>query len=641
MRGLVVGRLLGGDLHAVLRVVHQALDAVVGVVGGRVDADAVAAGLADDQLLTPVTEDVGGETGRALGGVAGVVAVGGEEGREGAVLLHLGDGRGRICVAVEDLALEVAVPVAQEVDRRTAAGERVAGHIEHRRAAVLLIAPKLGAGVVRPDIVAAAAASVAVGIVMVEDDLLLVGIVEGDAVAGALLLVADIDLDAGIRRVEVADVHRVAVALLGGVVELAVVVDDGGAGDDLLLAVVVDVGGHGIVVAVAVGIGGGIGGPGVIHPELLELLVLHGIGRGGQTSVVAAAGHDAGMDAVQIGDRAPEAVHAVGLVAGLAPLGRVAAAGLIVDGIEGSAGGAVEEGIILRAGVDEAVAVTVVLGGIADDLAGAVLGAVSGLAGHLALAVEVEVPHEELRIVRTCADVHAEVDAPEAGAVQAVAVDEDIAGLALLGIVLGVIGIPLEEELVLAVPVHIAHGHVVRGVAAARLGELDVEIRRRGRDLAGVVGDALGAAPALHAVGVGCTAGLVEEAGRALGVAVVLGRAGVDLLAAAEEAELRVIRVRGEESPAHEHPAVRLDGADAAVEVLDDIARGLVIGGVIGSGGGYGQCSGEHRAPCGEPHRGREQRGGDSSGPVLLHNDPPLLDVCFLSRTCPAPLAGR
>ena len=65
-------------------------------------------------------------------------------------------------------------------------------------------------------------------------------------------------------------------------------------------------------------------------------------------------------------------------------------------------------------------------------------GAVGGLHGDLGLAVAVVVVDLELGVVRAGPDVPAEVDPPQAGAVELVGVDVDVAGVAGLGVVLGV-----------------------------------------------------------------------------------------------------------------------------------------------------------------------------------------------------------
>ena len=75
--------------------------------------------------------------------------------------------------------------------------------------------------------------------------------VPGLLVAPLLVLVDAEDFEAGPRRVEVADVERVAVPQAGGEEPLAVVVDDHRPVDDLVLAVAVDVGDAEAVVPLA------------------------------------------------------------------------------------------------------------------------------------------------------------------------------------------------------------------------------------------------------------------------------------------------------------------------------------------------------------------------------------------------------
>ena len=52
------------------------------------------------------------------------------------------------------------------------------------------------------------------------------------------------------------------------------------------------------------------------------------------------------------------------------------------------------------------------------------------------LAVTVVIIHLELGIVGACSDIHAEVNAPEFGAVELVAVDIDVIGLTTIRVVL-------------------------------------------------------------------------------------------------------------------------------------------------------------------------------------------------------------
>lgn len=112
MRRLVVGSVLRGDLYTVLRVVHQTLYTVVRVVGSRIDADAAAVSLADNEFLAPVAENISAQTRSALCRVAGVTAVCRKQicySGLACIAGQLGYGSRRISVAVKYLALKVTV----------------------------------------------------------------------------------------------------------------------------------------------------------------------------------------------------------------------------------------------------------------------------------------------------------------------------------------------------------------------------------------------------------------------------------------------------------------------------------------------------------------------------------------------------
>src|SRR5690606_26866980 len=109
--------------------------------------------------------------------------------------------------------------------------------------------------------------------------------------------------------------------------------------------------------------------------------------------------------------------------------------------------------------------------------------AVLGVAGHLraggglehglGAAVAVEVVDQELGVVGTGADVDAQVDPPQQGAVELVGVEVGVAGVAALGDVLGVGRVPLDDVLVLPVAVDVADAEVVGGVRVRLAGRGD------------------------------------------------------------------------------------------------------------------------------------------------------------------------
>src|SRR5437762_2892806 len=61
VRGLVVADVLGGDGEAILRVVHQGGDAVVGGNCCCVNSQGVVVGGAENHFFAPVAEEVGAE----------------------------------------------------------------------------------------------------------------------------------------------------------------------------------------------------------------------------------------------------------------------------------------------------------------------------------------------------------------------------------------------------------------------------------------------------------------------------------------------------------------------------------------------------------------------------------------------------
>ena len=96
-------------------------------------------------------------------------------------------------------------------------------------------------------------------------------------------------------------------------------------------------------------------------------------------------------------------------------------------------------------------------------------GAVAGLHHHLGTSVTVEVVDHELCVVCSCPDVTPQVDAPQAASVEFVAVEQDVACIAVVCIVVCVRGVPLQDDLVFAIAIHIAYRAVVGAVAVAAI----------------------------------------------------------------------------------------------------------------------------------------------------------------------------
>ena len=107
--------------------------------------------------------------------------------------------------------------------------------------------------------------------------------------------------------------------------------------------------------------------------------------------------------------------------------------------------------------------------------AGPIKRAGRGLDHDFGHAVAVEVIDQVLGIVRAGSDIGSQVDTPKLLSVQGVRVQQHIAGAAAKRIVLGIRGIPLEDDLVASVPVEVPDRTVVGAVEVGFVG------RRAGR----------------------------------------------------------------------------------------------------------------------------------------------------------------
>ena len=87
-----------------------------------------------------------------------------------------------------------------------------------------------------------------------------------------------------------------------------------------------------------------------------------------------------------------------------------------------------------------------------------------GLTNQFSLAVAIEIIDEKLGIVRTGTDVLTQIDAPELGAIQFVAIQDDIARIAIVRIIMGVTWIPFQNQFIFSIAIHIAHAAIVWGI---------------------------------------------------------------------------------------------------------------------------------------------------------------------------------
>ena len=542
----------------------------------------------EDHLLAPVAQQVAAEVGRGFGAVAGGASESDQAG--GAVSCPLVD-----LVAVEQFVLQVAVPVDTEIDAGLGSGELLALAGVDARARGR---PHLGAGGARVDVAGHAATVVRV-VVGAPQDLAGLRVVQLVSVRDAGVLVDLPHFQPRVVGIEIAHVHRVAVPEAGAVHELAVVVDGARAFDDLVEAVAVDVSGGQIVVALAEALD--VRRSGVVVPALLEGGAVPAPGGERHAAVVASLHDRVGLDAVEPGGGGQEAIHAIGRFGGLAPAVGGIAPGIVGDGGQFLAVGAPEDGEVFGTGGDESRTVAevgrVVVGGgrsLREERSRAVLGARCRLADEFGLAVAVEVGHHHLGVVGARADVLAQVDAPQLLAREGVPVEDHVAGVAALRVVLAVGGVPLHHEIPASVAVEVAHGDVGGGVGERFVGGGRAARRAIERDLQRLAGPGGGGAadrllyPVQHgADGVGGTRGargVHEVGGTGDHVGVHLGGAAIDV-------ESEAGGIGSQDAPAQEDSVGDLHGHQTAVEILHLAREG------VGAGKG---CDEDRRGEPGE-----------------------------------------
>ena len=458
---------------------------MIGGDRGRVDPQPLAVERPEDHLLAPVAEDVGAEARGRFRAVIRAAFVGGDVEERRLVALHpipLGDPR-----PVEDLAERVAVPPDAEVARPgLAIGNHGALHVPEA-AEPLAGGPHLVASVARVDVHRHAPADVRRRLAPDQGPGPCVAEFGPDRMPRLLVDVEH--LQAGPVGVDVRDVEGIAVAEAGRVEALAVVVDAAGAVDDLVAAVAVDIDDAQVVVPLAaIGTSAGTG-VAVEGPDAVELARAPVPGDEDRPRVVAPAHDDAGPDPVEVGDAREEAIDPVPV--GVSPVGDLPSGREVVGRGEGLAGRPFEDGEEFRPFEHIAVPIPVVRLRVAEDDPRPVDRPVGRLADDLGPAVAVEVVDEERGVMGPFADVLAEVDPPEEGAVELVGLELGLAGRAPLGVVAGP-HLLLEDDLVFAIAVEVAD----RGVVGRMPGESpegDGEIGMRWDLRRQSIGDARGA----------------------------------------------------------------------------------------------------------------------------------------------------
>ena len=100
---------------------------------------------------------------------------------------------------------------------------------------------------------------------------------------------------------------------------------------------------------------------------------------------------------------------------------------------------------------------TIVCQAVADHMSQGIACAVGSADDQFCMSVAVEIVDDERHVVSTRADVDTQIDAPETSTVETVAVEECRSCIAVVGIVVGIGGIPFQDDLILSVAIDISH----------------------------------------------------------------------------------------------------------------------------------------------------------------------------------------
>ena len=211
----------------------------------------------------------------------------------------------------------------------------------------------------------------------------------------------------------------------------------------------------------------------LVVPALLQCFAIKIIRNHISRRVITTCKNCTRMDAIQVASRSQVAFATVTVVVAPVALAILALHMLVdvstrhkINRRNRSAISTAENGQVFRSLEHKAVAVTVILGLVANRLACSVDCTVGGLHNHFRLAVAIVVKDLELRIMSTRTDVLAKVNAPQALAVELVGIDKHRTRITRLRVIVCVRRIPLQNQFVFAVAIEVGSTHIVRNVSA-------------------------------------------------------------------------------------------------------------------------------------------------------------------------------
>ena len=90
-----------------------------------------------------------------------------------------------------------------------------------------------------------------------------------------------------------------------------------------------------------------------------------------------------------------------------------------------------------------------------------------GFANQFCLAIAIEIIDEKLGVVRTGTDVLTQIDAPELGTIQFIAIQDHIARIAIMRIIMGITWVPFQNQFIFSIAIHIPHAAIIGSIAIA------------------------------------------------------------------------------------------------------------------------------------------------------------------------------
>ena len=264
--------------------------------------------------------------------------------------------------------------------------------------------------------------------------------------------------------------HGIAMAQAGAIHELSVVIDSAGSVDNFIVPIAIHIGHAQVMISLPVS-------PRarrrrIVKPTLHQFFIHHIVGRQCSTAVIAPTHDHRRMNAIQISCTGQETVATV--VITVAP-GIRTTLRIVRYGIQFRAGFSIKKRQVFGAGIDGTHHFgTTGLSGINVSIISSGAIAVhyhifsltihcsgSGAAHEFGQSIAIVIEHLKLGIVRSGTNVFTQIDSPQLGSIQLVAVEIHLSGDAVVGIILRVGRVPFHDDFVFAIAIHIAHATVV------------------------------------------------------------------------------------------------------------------------------------------------------------------------------------